>query len=673
MKARTDKVLVLGVDGLEPSMTKKFMDQGKMPNMKKLVEHGACREDLFMLCAPPTITPPLWTTLATGAYANTHGITCFWMQDHDHLDTLSYSLDSRMCKAEQVWNVTAEAGKKTLVWHWPGSSWPPTSDSPNLHVVDGTQPASVNGGIGKVEMDKMVVGRESFTELKYQPGVAATNGAGCIIDDLDEESLSGGVASDAGKFIGAGGKTVQNIILTHEDGELALDNIPLDICNTPIKPATGWANAPEGAKEFTYVTSNGLVRRVGLILQNADGVYDRVALYHSKKDMEPLHVLKVNEFEPHFIDEYLVKDEKVVCSRCARLMEVSEDGSSFRLALCRTFNSMGEAVWHPKSLNKAVIDNIGYMSVPSVLGGADIDLVNRVVIPSWEAYAQWQARALNYLIDEHNYQVIFSHLHNVDAMGHMFWFYAKNRSTSKVEEQAYQKAIEEVYCQTDRYVGQFVHLLEDDWTIFVTSDHGLLVSKDEDIPLLGDAFGCNVRVLEELGYTVVKKGANGEDLHEIDWEKTRAVATRGNHIWLNLKGRDPHGIVDPKDQYDLETEIIDALYSYRLNGKRMVSIAMRNKEAALLGMGGPECGDILYWLEEAGNRVHGDSLPTFMGYFDSTVSPIFIAGGKGVKQGYYTDRVIRQVDFAPTIAALLGVRMPAQSEGSVVHQILEDI
>ena len=34
-----------------------------------------------------------------------------------------------------LWNVFAEAGKQTLVWHWPGSSWPPTSDSPNLHVV----------------------------------------------------------------------------------------------------------------------------------------------------------------------------------------------------------------------------------------------------------------------------------------------------------------------------------------------------------------------------------------------------------------------------------------------------------------------------------------------------------------------------------------------------------
>ena len=112
----SSKVFVIGLDGMDPSLTKKYMDQGKMPHVKKLVEAGACREDLVMLGGHPTVTPPMWTTLATGANPGTHGITCFWNQDPDNLDTIIYNLDSRMCKAEQLWNVTAEAGKK----HWYG-------------------------------------------------------------------------------------------------------------------------------------------------------------------------------------------------------------------------------------------------------------------------------------------------------------------------------------------------------------------------------------------------------------------------------------------------------------------------------------------------------------------------------------------------------------------------
>ena len=177
-----------------------------------------------------------------------------------------------------------------------------------------------------------------------------------------------------------------------------------------------------------------------------------------------------------------------------------------------------------------------------------------------------------------------------------------------------------------------------------------------------------------MGFTALKRDAEGNLLKEIDWSKTKAVATRTCHIWINLKGRDKTGIVAPEDKYKVEEEIIDALYNYRdpQSNRRVISIAMRNKDAAILGLSGPEVGDIVYWLEEGFHRVHGDSLPTQNGYFETSVSPIFIAAGQGIKQGYTTERVIRQVDLAPTVSALFGVRMPAQNEGSVVHQILSE-
>lgn len=99
-------------------------------------------------------------------------------------------------------------------------------------------------------------------------------------------------------------------------------------------------------------------------------------------------------------------------------------------------------------------------------------------------------------------------------------------------------------------------------------------------------------------------------------------------------------------------------------------MAPSNKDALLLGVSGPEFGAIVYWLEEGFHRVHGDSLSTQLGVAHTSVSPIFIAAGQGLKPGY-TDRVIREVDLAPTIANLLGVRMPAQCEGAPIYQIIE--
>lgn len=72
-EAMTNKIMVLGVDGFDPRYAKYLMDQGKMPNLKQYVERGSAREDLVLLGAVPTVTPPMWTTLSTGAYAGTHG------------------------------------------------------------------------------------------------------------------------------------------------------------------------------------------------------------------------------------------------------------------------------------------------------------------------------------------------------------------------------------------------------------------------------------------------------------------------------------------------------------------------------------------------------------------------------------------------------------------------
>lgn len=43
------KILVLGVDGLDPSLTNRFRQQGIMPNFDKLIARGSARKDLRML------------------------------------------------------------------------------------------------------------------------------------------------------------------------------------------------------------------------------------------------------------------------------------------------------------------------------------------------------------------------------------------------------------------------------------------------------------------------------------------------------------------------------------------------------------------------------------------------------------------------------------------------
>jgi len=678
MAKKTEKLFVLGIDGMDPMFTKYLMDKGEMPAVKTLVERGACREDLVLLGGMPTITPPMWTTLSTGAYASTHGITGFWNVDSEDRSKLVYALDSTTCKAEQVWDCLVEAGMKTLVWHWPGSSWPPTSDSPNLAVVDGVQPGSVGFGTGLRDEDVLATASVKLENVTFiEKGATRNTGAGCILSDLDikEESAGAKAAADSCKNAGA---SVSNIMLTLEDGEFSIENMPYNVSQSPLKDATGWANAPEGAKEFIALTCKGLQRRPCLLLKNEAGEYDTIALYRSKKDEEPLAVSKYQQFSPYYQDETVKPDgSKFTCTRNICFAYHNEDYTVVSLWINKAMDIADDAAWHPKSLHQEIIDNVGPWAPPGGLGGQNTFFTKCLMLPNWENYNNWQAACLKYFMDNEKFDVIFSHLHNVDGIGHMIWPHGcENHHTPAEAVELNQEYMAETYRQTDRYIGQFLQYLDEGWTIILTSDHGLICDTNEEGPaLMGDAFGVNAKIMDELGYTVLKRDEEGNILKEIDWSKTKAVATGTNHIFINVKGRDPFGIVEPEEQYALEEEIIDTLYGYRdpKTGRRIISLAVRNCDAIVFGMGQEGMGDIIYFLEDGFHRVHGDSWSTRRdhGGHNTSVSPIFVAAGPGIKSGMYTDRVIRQVDVAPTIAVLLDVRMPAQCEGAPIYQILE--
>ena len=374
------------------------------------------------------------------------------------------------------------------------------------------------------------------------------------------------------------------------------------------------------------------------------------------------------------IDDVTKKEETKPACRSYKILELDPKGTMVRMWISNALDTTNDMLWHTKDLYQDIVKNVGPVPPVSLIGGEEVDLVRDVFIPSWDHYCEWQADCLNYLAENGGYEVMFSHLHNVDCAGHQLWHLGKTLEPWKhTNEKDYQACIVDVYRQTDDYLGRFLHFLDEDWTVLIVSDHGLIVG-EEVPPLIGEYGGLNVPIMEQLGYTVMKKDENGNSTGDVDWEKTRAVQIRSNYIYINLKGRDKYGIVDPADKYALEEQIINDLYNYRdpATGRRVIGICLRNKDGVLIGVNGPECGDIFFSIEEGFNRLHGDSLSTSEGYFNTSVSPLFIAAGPGVKENFKTPRTIRQVDVTPTVAALLGVRFPAQCEGAPVYQILSE-
>lgn len=698
-KGLTDKLLMLGIDGMDPRFTKRMIAEGKMPNTKKLMEMGSCRDDLMLLGAVPTITPPMWATLGTGCYPMTHGIMDYNLSGDDKEITYA-AFYSTFLKVQPLWNITAEAGKKTLVWHWPGGAWPPTIDNENLITVDGSSPGAVCAFSSARDFDTVFIASTKAQKPSYMPmavrnsklegdeklsylGIPQQSSRSAEAKELLQKYYDEYVENSGVEGYTVPGSFVTNAIQFEDaDKEFSgrglmwdLADFPTSASISPIFPPQGWGfEVPADSKEFVMLTGMGKVVRFGLILKNADGKYDRVAMYADKAKDEPIKVLENDVFTPYVMDVFPRQDGTMEnVHRTFRALEIAEDGSYVRIWASRGMSCEDDSVWTPKSLFKEITDKFGQVVPTSQMTGNDPEMILKCNHPQWELSARWQSKCMHYMIEEHGVEVIFSHYHGPDLEGHNYMKYLKERDTSKITEAQALEYAAATYSLTDEYIGSFMHLIDDGWTIIVFSDHAQICPEGE-AHVIGESCGICVDPLASMGYTVMKKDENGNSLPEVDWSKTRAVQTRSNSIYINLKGRDPHGIVDPADKYELEEQIITDLYGYKdpKTGHRIVSMALHNKDAVLLGLGGPMGSDIVFFVHDDYCYDHGNGLSTACGHNNTTLSPIFLAAGPGIKQNYRTDRYIREVDVAPTAAVLLGVDIPEQCEGAPAYQILSE-
>src|SRR5262245_54130032 len=72
------KVFVMGFDGLDPTLVRRFMDEGKLPNLKRLSETGTFRK---LETTQPSESPVAWSSFATGVNPGKHNIYDFLVRD----------------------------------------------------------------------------------------------------------------------------------------------------------------------------------------------------------------------------------------------------------------------------------------------------------------------------------------------------------------------------------------------------------------------------------------------------------------------------------------------------------------------------------------------------------------------------------------------------------------
>ena len=142
---------------------------------------------------------------------------------------------------------------------------------------------------------------------------------------------------------------------------------------------------------------------------------------------------------------------------------------------------------------------------------------------------------------------------------------------------------------------------------------------------------------------------------------------------MNLKGREPYGIVPPEAYDDVCERVIDAMLAYRdpQTGLCPFSLVLRKNDARVLGLYGDAVGDVVYAVREEFSDEHGQSLGT--GEWASgagSLQCLFVLSGPGVKKGVTLERTVWLTDVAPTICHIVGLPVPRDADGGVIYQAL---
>jgi len=252
-----------------------------------------------------------------------------------------------------------------------------------------------------------------------------------------------------------------------------------------------------------------------------------------------------------------------------------------------------------------------------------------------------------------------------DRIQHMFYRYLDGRASDK-----HAGAIEEMYRRMDELVGRTLRYVDPETALFVLSDHGFGSFRR----------GVNLNAwLLENGYLALEDGARGAGpyFRGVDWGRTRAYTLGLAGLYLNLKGREARGIVEPGAEAEaLKAELIDRLTG--LKDPETGEVAIRRVYATDRLYRGPyleQAPDLIVGYNE-GYRTSWDAA---QGKFtriifeenrkawsgDHSLDPVLVPGVLFSNLRIAADDPGIE-DMAPTALALFGLPKPAHMEGQVI-------
>jgi predicted AlkP superfamily phosphohydrolase/phosphomutase len=180
-----------------------------------------------------------------------------------------------------------------------------------------------------------------------------------------------------------------------------------------------------------------------------------------------------------------------------------------------------------------------------------------------EYVLQERINLLNYALENFTDGLLFFYFSSTDLQSHMLWWDtdATHPYRSAAEAKKYFRHLQDLYCRMDALVGELLRRYGDEAHIIVMSDHGFSNFIWQ--------FNLNTW-LSDNGYLGPPECKSVLNEREIDWSESRAFGLGLNSLYLNLKGRELYGIVEPKEKDRLLDELVAKLEAVRDKDGRQV-------------------------------------------------------------------------------------------------------